>query len=159
MTQTAKALRRHNNPFIWAFLAFVAFVSLTPTTLWIQDSEISVDNTPHGQPIEMDYDGVTVREFVGKYGVIIRDEVSHQIVCEARGGPFPYRTDSTRPEPLLMSWWAVSDQRCHGGRLPVGIYSMSTCWSIYPKIGDWVSPLPKTHCIETLEPFQIYPND
>lgn len=144
---------------MWGFLIFASLTLFTPPTIWIKDTHISVSDTRQGDPIEIEYDGRTVREFIGKYGVIVRDAVSGQIVCEARGGPFPYVIGSTRPDPLTMTWWAVSDSRCYGQNMPTGLYEMSTCWSIYPIFGEWVSPLSKTHCIHTEEPFHVYPAD
>lgn len=159
MTHIGTALSRHNNPFMWFFLTFALTAIFTPTSLWIKDSYIRVHNTIQGDPIKIEYDGSVVHNFVGNYGVIVRDATSRGIVCEASGGPFPYDVDGTRPDPLLMSWWAVSDPRCYGSNLPIGVYTMSTCWSIYPIMGEWVSPLAKKHCIHTEEPFQIYPRD
>lgn len=159
MTQISAAVQRHNNPYVWVFVAFVLAILMTPTTLWIKDTRIAVADTRQGDPIEIEYDGETVRRFVGKYGVIIRDVATNQIVCEARGGPFPYVVGSTRPDPLTMTWWAVSDSRCYGQNVPTGLYEMLTCWSIYPILGEWVSPISKTHCIHTEKPFHIYPSD
>ena len=159
MTQISAAVKRHNNTPMWIFGLLVLAILMTPTTLWIKDSSISVADTRQGEDIEIEYDGQVVRDFVGRYGVIIRDVSSNQIVCEARGGPFPYVVGSTRPDPLTMAWWAVSDTRCYGENLPTGLYSMNTCWSIYPTFRGWVSPISRTHCIEPVEPFHIYPDD
>lgn len=157
MKQFTNALKRHNTLFMWGFLIFAAFVVFVPTSLWIEDTHISVSDAQQGDPIEIEYDGRVVRDFVGNYGVVVRNTATGQIVCEVHGGPLLFVTDSARPDPLTMAWWIANDARCYGMNIPAGSYTMSTCWSIHAIFGEWVSPLSKTHCIHTKEPFHIYP--
>lgn len=132
-----------------------AWMLLLPTSYWIKDSSIVVLNSDAGRPLQIEYDGVIVRPFNGKYSVTITDVLRNQIVCDAIGGPIPYSVGHNRPDPLYMNWWAVSDERCYGENMQEGVYSMTTCWDIKPRIGDWIFPISKTHCITTDRYFTI----
>ena len=156
MSNTIEALKRQNHPFMWVFVLAVIFMISTPVSVWVEDSNLSVRHGIEGDPLVIDYDGSVKREFLGEYGVIIRETGTGQVICDASGGPFPYKVGGSRPDPLLMSWWAVSDPRCYGENIPAGEYEMSTCWSIRPIIFGYVLPFAKRYC-KTTNPFTRLP--
>ena len=133
------------------FMIYIG-LALIPASYWHNKGEMFVLDPQTSQPIHLLWTGGTVRGFTGRYTVVVRNLDQNRIVCEAMGGPFTYRPNSTRPEPLTMDWWAPSDQRC--STLPADAYTVETCWTVKAPFGGVVPD--KTHCV-TSNPFQVRP--
>lgn len=150
---------RFNNRSAFAGLFILALMPIVSAVLhetvgidrWYRMGELIVPSPVIRQPAEILYvNGGPVKDFLGEYAVTVRSQPLNGIVCEARGGPFLYRTDSTRPDPLTMAWWAPSDPRCVN--LPDGDFILETCWTVLKPFGGFVDEI--TECI-TSDPFRV----
>lgn len=133
-----------------AYLALAAF----PASYWYDVGATDIPDAPHGEPVKILFTGGPLREFRGSYTVTMRRFETGEIACEARGGPFPYKPGSKRPNPLTMEWWAPSDNRCH--RPPVGTYIVTTCWEVEGPMGGLV---PDKHVCSQPEAFNVVKKD
>ena len=126
---------------------FLVIKSLHPFGAYYDTGELLVYPDPAVQgDIRLEYNGRTLREFKGKYSVIVRGFKDNVIACDASSAVFTYRTDSVRPEVLTMEWWAPGDPRC--ANLPAGTYEMETCWTIVD-LGPWGFLPNETECVTT----------
>jgi hypothetical protein len=131
---------------IWLFaVAYVTLMAL-PATIWYDSGELFVANSIVGQDMALGYDGVIKREANISYSVVVRDVITNEIVMEDAGGPFHYKVESQRPDPLLMSWWSPRTYG-DGDRLDEGVYRMKTCWTVVEPFFGAVPP--KTACVES----------
>ena len=136
---------KYAKSYFWlGFMLLYLVAALWPASFWYEPGRMAISDSTVGQPVEILYQGGANRDFIGGYTVVMRDFETQGIVCEARGGPFPYRPESKRPVPLTMEWWAPSDRRCH--RPPVGDYLTETCWKISGLL--WGIIPPKHNCTE-----------
>lgn len=135
-------------------LALYIVASLWPARFWYNPGLMYVPNSREGERIVLHFTGGVVRGFDGSYAVLVREIDTGKVVCDASGGPFPYRTDATRPDPLTIGWWAPSDPRC--ANLPAGNYILETCWTVGGLL--WGILPPKNICHDPA-PFTVLPDD
>ncbi len=134
----------------WPLLLLSAYLAAHfayPFSYYYRLGDIYVDPNPALKgDVRLEYNGGAVREFLGKYSVVARKFSDGGVACDAVGGPFKYRPDAHRPDPLTMEWWAPSDERC--SHLPSGIYTIETCWTVTGR--GWHGLLPDlSECITT----------
>jgi hypothetical protein len=120
--------------FMVAYLAMAAW----PASHWYDPGQLVIPTSVAGEPVELFYQGGAVRDFTGRYTVLMRDFQTQEIVCEAASGFFPYNTESKRPDPLFMDWWAPSDPRCNAP--PAGQMQTTTCWTVSGILWGLVPP-------------------
>lgn len=131
----------------WMIILFVYIIfAIWPAYFWYETGITVIHDSVEGSSIELLHDGKTKIDFMGGYSVIMRNLKTNEIVCDARGGPFPYETTSKRPDPLYMEWWAPSDPRCH--KPPSGDYVTTTCWKVYGLL--WGLLPPKNVCTDPI---------
>jgi hypothetical protein len=131
------------------FLAYIGLASV-PASYWHDKGTMFIPDLQSTQPIELRWQGGTLREFRGVYTIIVRSTENNRVVCDARGGPVTYKPGATRPDPLTIDWWASSDFRCSA--LPAGVFTLETCWTIKAPFGGVVPD--KTHCLVS-NPFRV----
>lgn len=113
--------------------------------LWYDVGETHVRDARDGRVVVIDYDGGPVRPFLGRYSVIVRNAITHEVAIDAFSGRFEYNPGSDRPDPVTLAWWAAPDRRA--GHLPPGRYYMRTCWTVLD--GFWGLAGPLTECIQS----------
>ena len=118
------------NSFLSIGLIYI-LLTLLPFGLWYDVGEVEVFDSVVGEEVTLETSGGVKRNFLGSYTVLIKDS-TRETVLDADGGPFPYRTDSDRPEVITLHWWANGDPRAKN--LPAGTYSMTTCWTVHRPI-------------------------
>ena len=107
---------------LWGVLWAVASPSY-----WFEVRSVFIPDAARGNFIPMVVDREIHLPFTGEYRVEARNIIGNTIECEAHG-KVDYRPDAELPEPLVLSWWAYSDTRCHD--LPNGTYSVKTTWEV-----------------------------
>lgn len=138
----------------WVVAALWAAAALVPATYWYDPRDMRIDDIVEGDQLELLYSGGTVRDFIGSYSVIMREAGRNEIVGEDRSARFRYRSDSNRPDPLTIEWWAPGDERFHN--LRPGSYQMRTCWTVHDAFFGLVPG--KTVCSES-NIFRVLPSD
>jgi len=140
---------------IWlVVLVYVSLMAL-PATLWYKPGDLFVADSLVGEDMVLGYDGGVVVQTQIKYSVVVRNVITNEIEMEDAGGPFEYKLESIRPDPLLMSWWSPRTYG-DGKRLAEGVYRLKTCWTITsPMYG--ILP-PKTTCAES-NIFRVHRNE
>lgn len=130
-----KLVRRHFWMLIMLAYLVLAFL---PGRFWYDPGQMEILDAAPGEPVQILYQGGARREFLGRYTVTMRRFETQEIVCEASSGFFPYRTDSQRPDPLYMDWWAPADPRCNNP--PTGHFQTTTCWTVSGILWGLVPP-------------------
>lgn len=127
----------------WVLAGFWCVGLVWPAEYWYTPGYMRVLDTYEGEKIELIYAGGAQRDFLGSYSVVLRDAHTSSIVGEMGSKRFQYKTESTRPEPLYMDWWAPADKRIIYPE--TGAYFLETCWTIH---GAFFGVVPaKTTCI------------
>ena len=149
------------------FIAYVTAAMIPLEWLWFDPGVPSFSDSVVGTDPETHYSREIKRVTSISYSVTLRDGLTHDVVCEATGGPFDYLPEKSGP--LLnrtLSAFAPSDPRC--AHLPVGVYFGQAVWTaayplraFLPDFLDrplgWIVP-PKT-VTRDIPPFRILPHE
>lgn len=147
------------------FVLYVTGAMLPLEMFWFDPDNPSFADTEVGGDPALSYVRQIKTVVAMSYAVTLRDVATHDVACDAAGGPFDYLPEKSGPlVGRTLSVFAPSDPRC--GHLPVGEYYGSATWTAsYPLRSfipgflagplGWIIP-PKT-VTRQIAPFKILP--
>ena len=115
-----------------AFALYVIGAAVPLEWFWFNPGTPIFADTEAGGDPELFYDR-QIKAVIGiSYALILRDAKTHDVVCDANGGPFDYLPEKSGPLiGKTLSWFAPSDPRCRA--LPPGTYFGQVTWTAaYP---------------------------
>jgi len=118
---------------VTVFIALlVAFLFLTPSSLWFKVNHFDVGSAPTWEGVEIEFDRTISRNFDGEWQVAIRREVEGgwESVCTTAWQPQEYRKNAVLPEPVTLEWLAYVEPQCY--ELAEGTYEVTVTWEINP---------------------------
>jgi len=112
----------------------VAFLFLTPSSLWFKVHELDVKSASTWEGVEIDFERTIHRNFDGEWQVDVRrkSEDGWESVCTTAWQPQEYRKDAVLPVPVTLEWLAYVEPACY--ELPQGFYEVTVVWRINPDI-------------------------
>lgn len=111
-------------------------LTLLPATFgWYRPGVVVFEDTVVGGSPELSFYREILVDSLIQYSVVVRNGEG-QILCDAIGGPFPYKAQNGILSGHTLTDWAPSDPRC--ARLPVGEYVATTTWTVVRPLGDYL---------------------